>query len=84
MVAQQVKDLALSLLWCQSLLWFDPWSRNHMCVCVYIYIYIHIHKYTHTHAHIFFFFCYAQGMQKFLGQGSKLCHSSNSARSLTQ
>ena len=30
LVAQQVKDLALSLLWLRPLLWckFDPWSRN--------------------------------------------------------
>ena len=48
-VAQWVKDLGLSLLWCRFSLWpgtfYMPqvWSKN---VCMYIHMYTHIH--THT------------------------------------
>ena len=78
--AQQVKDPAWSQLWRG----FDPWPGNFHMLCRQP-----KKKIKEEYIIIIIILAAAQGMQKFLGQGSNLhqgcnqSHSSDNARSLT-
>ena len=90
LVAKQIKDPALSLLWLRSLLWcrFDLWPGNFCMPWVWFKKKVDFMLYE-LYISVFFYFITAPWHTEFPGQGSDLRHRCNlrwgygNARSLT-